>query len=1607
MTKFHIRTNSSSYQRERVAFLKELGHFHDTRGSAIRHAPIVNGKEIDLYLLYMLVTHHGGWIKVNGQGLWDIMLKQLGLPSSCVNGGVAIRQVYLRYLERWERTKGAGAAGGAGDMDGAINEVDDDRPRRSGWGTPRARNTVALTYNHTQHNVPDHIRECNGLSPLQRLGGAMERMALSLLSPLPNEQDFALNVCTILAADSANKLPVNSLPHIIDFLLGHVAVYNHPSLRDVIGNSYKEARNINMEWYWLEHSRPSGILELLDEERFPIQGLAMQAIVSQLNLKSCLTDDGTMMLPDDKELPVFEGITTAMLADEDGIFAGRCPGGARDLISRRVSQVVTIMRNISFHEENVPLLAKHQTFLRFIILCVNCSMSSTRQAGLDSLGNVASELTIRDPATCLLSRHLLATLTASLHSDDRARALSALEVLNKLAQNEANEDVLLRCLEQKVYEQVCSYLTLHDIMLLVVTLECMYALTTLGERSCDYIVKIHGVIDTLVSLITVEAQSYGPKACILMRVVETVSGTNAPNSNISSNAPPQLQTLQSSQPVSTLTPPPLVSAQTVNIQQAVPLLQVATLRPDATIQLTVNAQSPPQLQANNISVQQQHAHQQVIQENEQFALQWLRSTWEPCTPNIRLDANELYKQYLACCSKVGRKGVISPLHFPRCVRSVFGGVVGPNPIKAPNGESLQFYMGIRQRSAAQVKLITPVQSNIKSGPASPILKAQLSKAEQNRLPGSTCQVLGEAPLITTISSPVMQITPSLSASTSSAVSTTPPPSQQSSNTTLIKHLLAHKVSVAPPQHAGAADRMDRMQPQVTQRQNQQKMLGQSIAPLNSTNSPSITSPISMDIDAEALISCSTITSSGVTSTSPMQLANVKVTTSVPPGLIQDASGRILDTKDENFIKKSNPMLTNLVEKKSPPLIGISPSGPIRSNSHDESHDEPTSKKARIEESVSSTAANLYAALAASALEDEEDLLVSSSDANANANATAAATPSAVPAVTQNVIPPLASVQQEMQQSVDQVKPLPVNDVQDPEVRQVIVPAMQSQAGQIILHGNPGKGVVSSVSVPNTQFVSHPPQMQLIAQNNQQGIGFPGGVMPTKTIIILQGGNSGTPITLTVNNSGGLDENTLNNLITQATDALNQQQSLSLSHQTNNSVMQSSTGVIQTTQGMIQPNQTIIQTNAQNMLNQSNIIKQQIVQGQTQLVPSQQPVITQQPQPQIISGGQVITNQTNPQMITVQGNQAQQFGQVIGGNPQIIVGNQQLISGNQLVVGNQQIMVGNQSVIGGTHQMISNNQQYVSVPGTQQRIIVDQQGNRQILPANQNIVIANQQQTVNQEKKIVMGSPPHSQGNVTPQKILIGTSQQFSSIPGYQQVTVEGQQNNVTQSIVTRSQQKTETVQPIVKLPPVSPHKIPDEPWVCQWRGCDTVFESAAAVYSHACNVHCTRVESPCLWAHCDQLPRRRFSLMTHLQDRHCSADALKASLVQRRKGIIPSVSTPAPQPTSSVIERIDSPGSDSPNSSSHPGYAPNAALHAIKRHAVDFLNPRELMDDNEGPVTKSIRLTAALILRNIVIYSHIGRRLLRGYEPHLAGIALSSVEASRTVAQVLYDMNCI
>lgn len=95
------------------------------------------------------------------------------------------------------------------------------------------------------------------------------------------------------------------------------------------------------------------------------------------------------------------------------------------------------------------------------------------------------------------------------------------------------------------------------------------------------------------------------------------------------------------------------------------------------------------------------AQMQAQQDNEQFALAWLRATFEPAdTLASRIEQQEMYKMYLTASSKIGRVGVSTPLHFPRCVRSVFGGTVGPNIPKgaATTEATVLFYEGIRIRA---------------------------------------------------------------------------------------------------------------------------------------------------------------------------------------------------------------------------------------------------------------------------------------------------------------------------------------------------------------------------------------------------------------------------------------------------------------------------------------------------------------------------------------------------------------------------------------------------------------------------------------------------------------------------------------------------------------------------------------------------------------------------------------------------------------------------------------------------------------------------------------------------------------------------------------------
>lgn len=145
-------------------------------------------------------------------------------------------------------------------------------------------------------------------------------------------------------------------------------------------------------------------------------------------------------------------------------------------------------------------------------------------------------------------------------------------------------------------------------------------------------------------------------------------------------------------------------------------------------------------------------------------------------------------------------------------------------------------------------------------------------------------------------------------------------------------------------------------------------------------------------------------------------------------------------------------------------------------------------------------------------------------------------------------------------------------------------------------------------------------------------------------------------------------------------------------------------------------------------------------------------------------------------------------------------------------------------------------------------------------------------------------------------------------------------------------------------------------------------------------------------------------------------DDLRAS-VQRR--LATGIHNVAPtQPTVTIVRNVANAAAAAAaaaagGTSATPGAAAatsatavgTSALQAIKRHSADFLNSKELMDENEGPVTKSIRLTAALILRNLVNYTSTAKRGLKRYEPHLANVAFSNVEASGVLSHILHELS--
>uniref|UniRef100_A0A915C6U8 ARID domain-containing protein n=1 Tax=Parascaris univalens TaxID=6257 RepID=A0A915C6U8_PARUN len=94
-------TDSEEYGEERDQFTAQLYKFHEERGTPINRAPILGGKDIDMFRLYNVVQAYGGKKRVTLNNKWKKVLSKLRLEGCPGATPITVKNAYSRYLDHF------------------------------------------------------------------------------------------------------------------------------------------------------------------------------------------------------------------------------------------------------------------------------------------------------------------------------------------------------------------------------------------------------------------------------------------------------------------------------------------------------------------------------------------------------------------------------------------------------------------------------------------------------------------------------------------------------------------------------------------------------------------------------------------------------------------------------------------------------------------------------------------------------------------------------------------------------------------------------------------------------------------------------------------------------------------------------------------------------------------------------------------------------------------------------------------------------------------------------------------------------------------------------------------------------------------------------------------------------------------------------------------------------------------------------------------------------------------------------------------------------------------------------------------------------------------
>ncbi|XP_039516578.1 AT-rich interactive domain-containing protein 2 isoform X5 [Pimephales promelas] len=1527
--------NLAEPRRKGQAFLDELRQFHHSRGSPFKKVPVVGGKELDLGALYVRVVSLGGFAKVSDKNQWTELGEDFNFPRSCSNAAFVLKQYYLRYLEKYEKVHHFG------------EEDEEEQPGNPKHLLPIG--AIPTSYNYQQHTVSDYLRQSYGLSTDFIPPSDYNKLVLSLLSGLPNEVDFAINVCTLLSNESKHAMQLEKEPKLVTLLLAHAGVFDDSlgSFSVVFGTDWREKTSRDFVKFWKD-------------------------VIEDNEVKDLISDKSSA-----PQIAFSGGSETRDVCTS--LFHPARSVGIGDVEGQRVLQVAMILRNLSFEEANIKLLAANRTCLRFLLLCAHCSFIQLRQLGLDTLGNVAGELQL-DPVDFRTTHLMFHTITKCLLSRDRFLKMRAMEILGNLSKVEDNGVLICEYVDQESYREVIALLTLPDIMLVISALEVLYQLAELGEITCSKISSVERSIDLLVRLVSVDLHTFGPDALTAVKLIEH----QASSCQVSEVRPQLVENV----------PPPTQGT------------------PGAVNRAPVQSTPPPGI---------------VEVDGEKFTNQWLNAHFE-VHPDCSVSRSEMYSEYLATCSKMARGGVLTSNNFYKCLRTLF-----PNhTVKRVedtrlSGQAQIHVVGVRKRSiplpvqlyyqqqaspapvpkheapsetplaqsalppGVGVPLVRPPAPSLTAGPASPQVAFTIHGSSHASAPAPSLTVprhpmnppgMATQPPCPPATAPV-PIRPNdilktamiqSSIPTASAAPAVPNHSSTPTQQPLLHHAPLTLIQQGPaPQGHVFTGRVQGVCPSLAQQRSQEAVV---LAPPQYVSAPC----------TSLMAGGQVVTVAGVTGTR-VAFQNIA------PKPAPQAQSPQPQTQQQSLV---------IVSPNQQPNTAFAPA------IHQIVLTNPTSQTIQTSPSSPNTPI-----------------------------------PNPAPAQPHTVSQMLSVKRQFQQAPPPPPPPTQPTSTESSLIKQLLLPKRgpSTPGGKLILPA-PQVPTPASTRAPSPQVVyqvtnsgSVPPQPQLNVQLMQSPGAVPISILPGQIIststpgTLLQAAPN-NQVTFTVVPSSGFPGQVAQTpppIGLQLTPPLPIAGATPIPPFRGDKIIcqkeeeaKDATGLhVHERKIEVMENNSVPDGSAKASNGESaEVDGPKLLNGRkfdSSLPPyhsgNSQAEAAQAPNgPQGGSEGPGKQTPCDPRKLMVNGVCDLERTDA-GSHPSKNIPNHKASKhmGNGEVLSPQKAHVltdsltdtakaeqaerlangpsrgaeisngPNSETLGVRQQHPPHNHSpppHVSEPApangtteSRKRPLEDGERGNSGIPAKMGVRIVTISDPNNAGNSATMVAVPAGADPSTVAKVAIeNAAQQRPSVPSPLPETNAQQPVSVqTPPPVDQASQGTNQSSPAPALSPEQARK-PGQNFKCLWQACKRWFDTPSQVFYHAATQHGSKDVYPgqCQWEGCEPFPRQRLSFITHLQDKHCSREALIAALKleEQTQGSNPNTSKSPPA-------AVSSPPPPRPQKAlvNHP----SAALMALRRGSRNLVF-RDFTDDKEGPMTKHIRLTAALTLKSIAKYSDCGRK---------------------------------